>query len=132
MPYLTYEEYIDLGFEEMEQSEFEKLLKRASGVLDSITRYFYRHNDLETDIDFRKEQFKKALAAQVEYFHDMGATSSHGINEPGHVQIGRTSVSKGGRNSGGQDEQKNNLVSDDVYIYLSGTGLLYRGIGVRL
>lgn len=62
MPYLTYEEYIDLGFEEMEQPEFEKLLKKASGVLDSITRYFYRHNDLETDIDFRKEQFKKAVA----------------------------------------------------------------------
>lgn len=131
MPYLTYKEYTDLGFEEMEESEFEKLLIKASGVLDSITRYFYSYNDLETDIDFRKEQFKKALAAQIEYFHDMGATNSHGLNEPGHVQIGRTSVSKGGRNSGSQDEQKNNLVSDDVYIYLSGTGLLYRGIGVR-
>lgn len=130
MPYLTYEKYIDLGFEEMEQSEFEKLLKRASGVLDSITRYFYRHNDLESDVEFRKEQFKKAVAAQIKYFYDMGGTSSHELNEPGHVQIGRTSVSKGGRNSSGQDDQKNNLISEDVYMHLSGTGLLYRGIGV--
>lgn len=131
MPYLTYEEYIDLGFEEMEQSEFEKLLKRASDVVDSVTRYFYKFNNLSDDVPFRQEQFKKAVAAQIEYFHDMGAASSHGINEPGHVQIGRTSMSKGGRNSSGQDESKNNLVSDDVYIYLADTGLLYRGIGVR-
>ena len=127
MPYLTYEEYIDLGFEEMEQSEFEKLLKKASGVLDSITRYFYRHNDLETDIDFRKEQFKKALAAQIEYFHDMGATSSHEINSPLSVQIGRTQQSQGVANQ----KQSNNIVSSDVYMYLRGTGLLYRGLAVK-
>lgn len=131
MPYLTYKEYTDLGFEEMEESEFEKLLIKASGVLDSITRYFYSYNDLESDIDFRKEQFKKALAAQIEYFHDMGATSSHGLNEPSTVQIGRTSMSKGGHNSSGQNGQQNKLVSDDVYMYLQGTGLLYRGIGVK-
>ena len=131
MPYLTYEEYIDLGFEEMEQSEFEKLLKKASDVVDSVTRYFYKFNNLSDDVPFRQEQFKKAVAAQIEYFYDMGATSSHGINEPGHVQIGRTSISQGGRNSSGQDESKSNLVSNDVYIYLSDTGLLYRGIGVR-
>lgn len=131
MPYLTYNEYTELGFEEMEQSEFEKLLKRASGVLDSVTRYFYRHNDLETDIDFRKEQFKKALAAQVEYFHDMGADSSHELNEPGSVTIGRTTMSKSSRNSSEANEKQNSLVSEDVLMHLRGTGLLYRGIGVR-
>src|SRR5690625_3739011 len=130
MPYLTYEKYIDLGFEEMEQSEFEKLLKRASGVLDSITRYFYRHNDLESDVEFRKEQFKKAVAVQIKYFYDMGGTSSHELNEPGTVTIGRTTVSSGGRSNSNADDNKNKLVSEDVYMYLSGTGLLYRGIGV--
>lgn len=130
MPYLTYEEYNELGFTEIEQIEFEKLLKRASDVLDNVTSYFYRQNDLESDVSLRKEQFKKSIAAQIEYFYEMGATNSHGLNEPTHVQIGRTSVSEGARNSGGKDEQKNNIVSDDVYIYLSGTGLLYRGIRV--
>ncbi|GEN30237.1 hypothetical protein HNQ35_000060 [Cerasibacillus quisquiliarum] len=130
MPYLTYNEYTELGFEEMEQSEFEKLLKRASGVLDSITRYFYRHNDLESDVEFRKEQFKKALAAQISYFYDMGGTSSHELNEPETVTIGRTTVSSGGRSNSNVEDNKNKLVSEDVYMYLSGTGLLYRGIGV--
>ena len=131
MPYLTYQEYLNFGFSEIEESEFDRLLKKASDVVDSVTRSFYKFNDLSDDVPFRREQFKKAVAAQIEYFHDMGATSSHGINEPGHVQIGRTSISQGGRNSSGQDESKNNLVSNDVYVYLSDTGLLYRGIGVR-
>ena len=131
MPYLTYQEYLDFGFSEIEESEFDRLLPKASDAVDGVTRHFYKFNNLSDDVPFRQEQFKKAVAAQIEYFYDMGATSSHGINEPEHVQIGRTSISKGGRSFGGQDESKNNLVSDDVYFYLSETGLLYRGIGVR-
>lgn len=130
MPYLTYDEYNELGFKTIEFNEFERLLKHASGVLDSATRYFYKHNDLETDIPFRKEQFKKALAAQIEYFHDKGVTSTHGMSEPATVTIGRTTVSKVNRNTS-QDEKKENIVSDDVYLHLGGTGLLYSGIGVR-
>ena|SRR5690625_3101955 len=130
MPYLTYEEYNDLGFSEIESTEFNRLLKRASDVLDSVTRYFYRHNDIESDVPFRKEQFKKAVAAQIEYFHDMGATNTHSLNEPGTVTIGRTTMSQGSRNST-QNEQKESIVSDDVYMYLQGTGLLYKGLGVR-
>ncbi|HLQ75434.1 MAG TPA: hypothetical protein VK107_05330 [Alloiococcus sp.] len=129
MLYLTYNEYMDLGFAEIEETEFDKLIKKAGDVLDNVTRFFYKQNVLENDVDFRKEQFKKAVAAQVEYFHDMGATNSHGLNEPGTVTIGRTTVSKGTRNSS-QHEQQNSIVSDDVYMHLEGTGLLYRGIGV--
>src|SRR5699024_11027885 len=129
MPYLTYEEYNELGFTEIESQVFDRLLKRASDAIDSVTRHFYRFNSLEDDVSFRSEQFKKAVAAQIEYFHNMGATNSHGLNEPGTVTIGRTTVSKGTRNSS-QHEQQNSIVSDDVYMHLEGTGLLYRGIGV--
>src|SRR5690625_3689850 len=129
MPYLTYEEYIDLGFEEMEQSEFEILLKRASGVLDSVTRSFYKFNNINEDVEWRREQFKKAVAAQVEYFHETGATTSYGMNEPTHVTIGRTSMTAGS-NRNAQTQPKSNLVCDEVYLYLRDTGLLYRGIGV--
>lgn len=126
MPYLTYEEYISLDFEEMEQSEFEGLVKKASDVLDSVTRYFYRHNDLDKDISFRKEQFKKAVACQIEYFHEMGGTSTQSINSPLTVNMGRTQVMTGTENQ----RKRNNLVATDVYVYLQGTGLLYSGIGV--
>lgn len=130
MAYLTYSEYIDLGYAEVPQDEFDRLLRRASDVLDSVTSSFYRFNDLENDVPFRREQFKKAVAAQIQYFHDMGGTSSHELSEPGTVTIGRTTVTTGSRNSS-QGEQKTSLISDDVFMYLQDTGLLYRGLVVK-
>lgn len=128
MPYLTYEEYNQLGFVDMEEAEFNKLLPKASDVLDSVTRFFYRENDLESDVPIRKEQFKKAVAAQIEYFYEMGAANSHGLNEPSTVTIGRTTLTAGSRNS--QASPQNDLISKDVYFYLKETGLLYKGLGV--
>lgn len=128
MPYLTYEEYKELGFTDIEETEFERLLKRASDVIDGITRHFYRFNDIEKDVPFRREQFKKSIAAQIEYFYEMGATNTHGLQEPSTVTIGRTTLSEGSRNS--QIAPQNDLISKDVYFYLRDTGLLYKGIGV--
>jgi|SRR5690625_3391769 len=130
MPYLTFQEYKAFGFTELDETEFDSLINRAGDAVDIVTRHFYKFNDIDGDVDFRREQFKKAVATQIEYFHDMGATSSHGMSEPSTVQIGRTNVSKGSRDSSGQDEPQNKVVSDDVYMYLNGTGLLYKGIGV--
>lgn len=126
MPYLTYSEYLDFGFTEIEGTEFQKLLPKASDVIDSITRYFYRYNAIEKDVSFRREQFKKAIGAQIEYFHDLGATSTHELNTPLTVNLGRTQVSTGEANQ----KKVNTLVAPDVYMYLRDTGLLYRGIGV--
>lgn len=129
MAYLTYDEYIQLGFAEIEKTEFDRLLPKASDVINSVTRDFYVFNDIEDDVPFRRERFKKAIAAQIEYFHDMGTTSTHGIKEPSTVTIGRTTVSRGYR-GGAQDDVQASIVSDDAYMYLSGTGLLYRGVRV--
>jgi hypothetical protein len=126
MSYLNYEEYKNLGFTDIEETEFERLLKRASDVIDGITRHFYRFNDIEKDVPFRREQIKKAIAAQIEYFYEMGATNTHGLQEPSTVTIGRTTLSEGSRNS--QTAPRNDLISEDVYFYLRDTGLLYRGL----
>ncbi len=131
MAYLTYEEYKKFGFESIEEIEFDKLIRKASDVVESVTRYFYAYNNIDDDVKFRREQFKKAIAAQVEYFHEMGATTSYGLNEPTTVQIGRTSMSSGSRGSQNAQAPKNDIVSSEVYMYLAHTGLLYRGIGVR-
>lgn len=130
MPYLTYDEYNDLGFSEIEETVFNKLVLIAGDVLDHVTRNFYQFNSLDDDVEFRRTKFKKAVAAQVQFFHDMGATSSHELNEPSHVQIGRTAISQNTRSSNSQEETKNNIISNDVYIYLNDTGLLNRSIGV--
>lgn len=130
MPYLTYAEYQSFGFGSIEESEFKRLLPKASDVVDSATRDFYQFHELETDILYRRNKFKKAVACQVEYFHDMDATSTHALNEPAYVTIGRTSISNGFRNSQDAQQAQSGIVGPDVYMYLVGTGLLYRGIGV--
>lgn len=127
MPYLTYDEYQNFGFTQVDPDEFEKLIKRASDVIDGETRFFYRTYELETDVPIRKEQFKKALAAQIEYFYETGATSSYGINEPESVSIGRTSMSGGGSSN---ESSNKGILSKDAADYLNSVGLLYRGIGV--
>jgi len=48
---------------------------------------------LESDFPLRRDKFKKAVAAQIEYFNDMGGTSAHELNNPLSVSIGRTTVS---------------------------------------
>lgn len=129
--YLTYSEYMNLGFAEMDEAEYNRLLKKASDVVDGVTRNFYKLNSIQDDVDFRRDQFKKAIGAQIEYFYEMGATNSHGLNEPTNVTIGRTSIGRTsiGRNSGSNAPQ-NGLISPDVFLYLQDTGLLYAGIGV--
>jgi|SRR5690625_763844 len=131
MPYLTYAEYLEFGFEEIEEEEFNELLPRASDVLNSVTRSFYEFNDIDKDIEFRRNRFKKALAMQIQFFSDMGATTTYDIKTPDHVQIGRTSISMTGRNSSGSDDNKTGVICDDALMYLRDTGLLYAGIGVK-
>lgn len=128
MPYLTYDEFKGYSDKDIDETEFNKLIKKASDVLNYVTRDFYVFQNLETDNEYRKTKFKKAVAAQIDYFYDMGATSSHELNNPLSVQIGRTQMSMGERNQ--QNVNKFGTTSDDVYLHLQGTGLLYRGIGV--
>lgn len=131
MPYLTYSEYMSYLFAEVDEVEFNRLLIRASDVLDNVTSDYYQLNVLETDIPFRRNKFKKAVACQIEYFNELGATTFEGINNsPQSFSAGRTSVSNASRyNPGGANESKP-IEAEEVFIYLTGTGLLYAGIGV--
>lgn len=134
MAYLTYDEFKALtGRNEatFPKESFDKWLPKASAILDSVTSNFYVFNDIETDpFLFRANRFKLALCSQICYFQEVGADTFEGINKaPQSVGIGSTSISNGSRyGSGGQAESKN-LEAEDLYIYLSGTGLLYRGVG---
>jgi len=132
MNYLTYEEFQEIGFgQDITEEEFKQYLPKASAVLDSITRHFYQFNDIEKDVPFRRKKFKQALAAQIEHFDETGATNTAGI-QAGYnsVTIGRTSTSttSGGRQNGSNTDTTD-LVSQDVFLILRATGLLYRGVG---
>jgi hypothetical protein len=131
MEYLTFEEFKKItGKEEYPKETFEKFYKKAVAVIDNITNRFYQFHSIETDpIGFRVNQFKSALCSQIEYFGELGADTYESINKaPQTFSAGRTSVSNSSRyNPSGANESKS-LVSEDVYVYLEGTGLLYRGV----
>ena len=131
MPYLTFTEFKERSKSDIDELTFDSLITKASAILNNITSYFYVKNDIEQDNEWRVNQFKQALCAQIEYFHEVGSTTFESINKsPQSFQAGRTSVSNASRfNPGGQNESKP-LVAEDVYIYLEGSGLLYAGVSV--
>lgn len=131
MAYLTYDEFKELSQSDIDETTFKSLIKKASAILDNLTSYFYVKNDITKDNQWRVKQFKQALCAQIEYFHELGATTFESINNaPQTFSAGRTSVSNASRyKSSGQNESKP-LVAEEVYVLLSGTGLLYSAISV--
>lgn len=133
MPYINFEEFKDLtGKTEDFESTFRRYLTKASAVLDNITNRFYQLNEIKDDpIGFRVKQFKLALCSQIIYFDEVGADTYESINNtPQSFSAGRTSISNASRyNPSGENEIKS-LVSEDIYIYLEGTGLLHRGVSL--
>lgn len=125
MAYLTFPEYQKFGYQEVTEDDFKRLVVRASDVIDIRTRNFYRFHDLESDIEFRKNQFKKAIALQIERMAILGAVSTAEIDSPTNWSLDGVSVTNGG--SGASGDNTTSIISDDALELLSMTGLLYRG-----
>src|SRR5699024_3888888 len=108
MSYLTHEEFEELLKLDIDKEEFEKLLPKASAILDNITNHFYVKNDITKDNLWRVSKFKQALCAQVEYFNELGATTFESINStPQTFTAGRTSITNASRyNRVGSNEIK--------------------------
>ena len=127
MAYLTFDEYTNFGYKAATSDEFYRLVVRASDVVDVYSRQFYKFHDLNTDVDFRKNQFKKAIAVQLEYMATIGAVSTAEINSPTSWSLDGISVSNG-NNKLTDDGTSISLISQDALEMLSETGLLYRGV----
>ena len=131
MAYITFDEYKELSAAANDNvDKFNANLSKASAVIDNITNNFYQFNDLETDkVKFRADRFKLALCAQIDYFTEVGGNTLEAVNKaPQSFSLGRTNISSGSRNNASGRNETNQLIAEDVYIYLEGTGLLYRGV----
>lgn len=131
MAYITFDEYNKLtAATNNNLDKFNANLSKASAVIDNITNNFYQFNDLETDkVKFRADRFKLALCAQIDYFIEVGGNTSEAVNKaPQSFSVGRTSISNGSRNNASGQNETKQIVAEDVYIYLEGTNLLYRGV----
>lgn len=124
MAYLTEEEInkvIPSGTADDKKNDY---IEVAEAVLDNVTQNFYQFNNIETDHDFRRSQFKKALLAQIKYFVNLGTSNFDQISSmPESFSVGRTSITNGSSEGG----VGRSYVASDVNMYLEGTGLLYRG-----
>ncbi|MFD5849699.1 hypothetical protein ACFWGC_05840 [Cytobacillus pseudoceanisediminis] len=123
MPYIDQAFYNDVykGIP-MDAESFNKLVSRASDLIDMVTNYKLLGIDLSKEPTLIQTNVKKAVAAQVEYmFSDGGELSIHG-GSPSSVSIGGFSYTEG---SGVK------IVSEMARSYLRPTGLLYMGVGVR-
>ena len=130
MPYLTIAEYEEITGKSIEDVKFNELLPKASDVLDHVTSHFYARININEDVYlWRVKQFKKALASQIMYFDEVGTSTYEGINkQPQSFSAGRTSVTNASRRSTVGANESKSVVAEEVYMHLSGTGLLFRGL----
>jgi hypothetical protein len=114
MAYLTINEFNNTycSIEILDNVRFTQLERRASLLLDAVTRDFYRHHNLEEDHEYRKQKFKQAMALQIEWMYKTGLMSDD--------QFDNVTESTPLKN-----------IASEVYVMLLGTGLLSRKIGVK-
>lgn len=123
MAYLTFKEWKEFGFADLEEKEFERLEKKAAIALDNETRYFYLKHNLDSDSAIRRLAFKRAMALTIEQMFNTGITSLADKLALSSISLGRTSISVS------KDSlAKFSLVPVEAIHLLSSVGLLYKGV----
>ena len=126
MAYLTYDEYVELGYR-LDEDAFNNLVKSAERIIDLATNDFYKVHDILVDkLKRRVETFKMAICEQVDFMHATGINKSYDLaqNEFTSITVGRLSLNPAG-NVGAT--MKNGLCTE-AYNLLGRYGLLYRGV----
>ena len=94
MSYLTQEEFVKMGFDEV--SDFDKLAQRAAIAINLYTQDIYnRYIDFETEADYRRQAVKLAMPFQIAYLDVSGIMTADDKQTLSSVSIGRTSLSYG-------------------------------------
>lgn len=108
-------------------ADFDKLEKAAESMINPLTGMYYELHSIDEDTDInRVNWFKKALALQIQYMSDIGASSTYEMAQKDikSVSIDGTSVSTGTSPTDSATNGVYNLALE----YLFYTGLLYRGV----
>lgn len=131
MAYLTFDEYKQFNFQEIDEASFDKVLMRATMAINSVTHFRLVKNDKLMDDwpDWMKEQFKQAVGLQMEYVAKTGIETASDARDMGNISsssIGDTTVSTGKSDTGSSDTSL--YLSPDVVSILGALGLLYKGV----
>lgn len=121
MTYLTKDEFLKLGFDEVES--FEKLEARAAMTVDLYIKNFYDFTDFETDFEPRRQAVKKAVAYQIAYLDSSGVMTAEDKTSLASMTVGRTHVSYQNSSKSANDGQRYNLSLDALnWLTLAGFG----------
>ena len=126
MTYLTKEEFLKLGFDEVEG--FEILEARAAMAVDLYIKNFYDFTDFATDFEPRKQAVKKAVAYQIAYLDSSGVMTAEDKTSLASMTVGRTHVSYQNGSKSSHDGKRYNL-SLDALNWLMLTGFGYKAVG---
>lgn len=126
MTYLTKEEFLKLGFDEVEN--FEKLEARAAMTVDLYIKNFYDFTDFATDFEPRKQAVKKAVAYQIAYLDSSGVMTAEDKTSLASMTVGRTHVSYQNGSKSSHDGKRYNL-SLDALNWLTLAGFGYKAVG---
>lgn len=126
MTYLTKDEYLKLGFEDVEN--FEKLEARAAMAVDLYIKNFYDFTDFATDFEPRKQAVKKAVAYQIAYLESSGIMTAEDKTSLASMTVGRTHVSYQSGSKSFHDGKRFNLSLDALnWLMLAGFG--FKAVG---
>ncbi len=108
--------------------DLEKLIQRASDVIDQVTGYKLVGQDVEELPQFIRAQVKKAVAAQVEFYVARGGYEEVDAGAEGFQSVSIGSFRYDTGRSTGQENRNADRVSPAALQYLAPTGLLYTGL----
>lgn len=126
MTYLTKEEFLKLGFDDVEN--FDKLEARAAMAVDLYIKNFYDFTDFATDFEPRKQVVKKAVAYQIAYLESSGIMTAEDKTSLASMTVGRTHVSYQNGSKSSHDGKRFNLSLDAInWLMLAGFG--FKAVG---
>lgn len=125
MDYLTYPEYLKLGFDETDK--YDELYKRAEMTVNLYIRNFYAYKDFDSDFGPRKQAVKNAVANQIAYLERTGIMSAEEKQSLASVTVGRTTVSYQNGTQSVSSGKRYNL-SLDAENWLNIAGFNYSGV----
>lgn len=138
MPYITKEEYEQMGF--TTPDNFDALEKKAEQAINALTDYYdpYMSNhDLTVDVESSKKgiykpakAFKKAVALQVSFMVETGITSFYEAQKQdlSSYSVGDTSMTFKNGTVGVVLHGSTGIVNE-AYMMLAKYGFMYRGVG---
>lgn len=123
MTYLTKDEFVGMGFDEV--TDFAKLANRAEIAINLYTQGIYqRYIDFEKEADYRKQAVKLAMAFQIAYLDVSGIMTADDKQTMASVSIGRTSISYGNSQSGSAGQRFNLSLDAENVLRQAGFSLI--------